>query len=178
MMNKGLEVIEAHWLFAARAEQLSVVMHRESIVHSLVRFKDGSLLAQMGNHDMRTPIAHALGWPQRIDAGVTPLDLAALGRLTFEPVDMGRYPCMRIAFEALAMGGTASAIVNAANEVAVQAFLDRKLRFDRIHEIIERTLADSNIVTGTTLDTVLDADRDARQRAGEHVARYAEVDVA
>jgi 1-deoxy-D-xylulose-5-phosphate reductoisomerase len=178
MMNKGLEVIEARWLFAARAEQLSVVMHRESIVHSLVRFKDGSMLAQMGNPDMRTPIAHALAWPQRIDAGVSPLDLAALGGLSFEPVDMARFPCLRIAFEALAHGGTAAAVVNAANEIAVQAFLDRKLRFDRIHEIIERTLADSKIETGATLDMVFDADREARQHAGEHVARYAEVDAA
>ncbi len=178
MMNKGLEVIEAHWLFAAQAEQLSVVMHRESIVHSLVRFRDGSLLAQMGNPDMRTPIAHALGWPQRIDAGVAPLDLTALGALNFEPVDLARYPCLRIAFEALARGGTAAAVLNAANEIAVQAFLDRKLRFDRIHEIIERTLADADIVTGTTLDAVLEADRAARQLAGEHAARYAEVDAA
>ncbi len=178
MMNKGLEVIEACWLFAARADQLSVLLHRESIVHSLVRFKDGSLLAQMGNPDMRTPIAHALGWPQRIDAGVEPLDLATAGSLTFEPVDTTRFPCLRIAFEALDRGGTAPVALNAANEVAVQAFLDGKLRFDRIHEIIARTLADSAIQTGHTLESVLGADRDARRRAAEHVTHYAEVDAA
>ncbi len=178
MMNKGLEVIEARWLFAARPEQLSVVLHRESIVHSMVRFKDGSLLAQMGNPDMRTPIAHALGWPQRIPAGVAPLDLTRAGRLTFEPLDGERFPCLDIAYQALARGGTAAATLNAANEVAVQAFLDRKLRFDRIHEIIARTLADASIATGRTLQEVLQADDDARRCAAQHVRRYTESDAA
>ncbi len=123
MMNKGLEVIEAKWLFNAAPEQISVVIHPQSVVHSMVEYEDGSVLAQLGNPDMRTPIAHALAWPGRIESGVSPLDLCAIGRLDFEPPDPGRFPCLGLAYQAVAAGGTAPAILNAANEVAVQRFL-------------------------------------------------------
>ncbi len=194
MMNKGLEVIEAHWLFGAHPGQIGVCLHRESIVHSLVRYVDGSVLAQLGNPDMRTPIAHALAWPQRIGSGVAPLDLTRAGTLSFEPVDARRFPCLGLAYEALAAGGSACVVLNAANEVAVHAFLDGKLRFDRIHEIIARSLADTR-TPGTarerpgepaegaaaaagSLAAIIAADAAARRVAAEHVARFSEADAA
>jgi 1-deoxy-D-xylulose-5-phosphate reductoisomerase len=137
MMNKGLEVIEACWLFGVDAERIQVVLHPQSVIHSLVDYDDGSVLAELGNPDMRTPIAHALAWPERIEAGVSPLDLFAHGRLDFEPPDMERFPCLRLARDAIAAGGTRPAILNAANEVAVEAFLAGHIAFVRIPQLIE-----------------------------------------
>ena len=141
MMNKGLEVIEAHWLFDCSPEQIQVVIHPQSVIHSLVEYADGSVLAQLGNPDMRTPIAYALAYPERIDAGVPSLDLFALARLDFEAPDLDRFPCLQLAYAALRAGGTAPAILNAANEVAVAAFLARRLPFLGIPRLIESTLA-------------------------------------
>jgi 1-deoxy-D-xylulose-5-phosphate reductoisomerase len=165
MMNKGLEVIEARWLFDATADQIEVVIHPESIVHSLVEYLDGSVLAQLGNPDMRTPIAHALAYPERIDAGVSFLDLARIGKLNFEAPDMTRFPCLRLAYEALRAGASAPVVLNAANEVAVARFLGGEIRFIDIPEIIERVLARSSDRPLETLPDVLDADREAREHA-------------
>ena len=136
MMNKGLEVIEAHWLFNARPEQIEVVIHPQSIIHSMVEYLDGSVLAQLSNPDMRTPIAHSLAYPERVEAGVNWLDLAKLGTLTFEAPDFARFPCLKLAYQALATGGAATAILNAANEVAVAAFLDRHIPKRHSQELI------------------------------------------
>ena len=162
MMNKGLEVIEAHWLFAAAPEVIEVVLHPQSVIHSMVAYTDGSVIAQMGNPDMRTPIAYGLGYPERIDSGVVPLDLIAIARLEFEPLDRARFPCVDLAYAALRTGGTASAILNAANEIAVAAFLDGQVRFTDIRRVIAETL--ERVKTGmvTILDDVLEADREAR----------------
>ena len=165
LMNKGLEVIEAHWLFGAPAADIEVVLHPQSIVHSMVEYDDGSILAQLGNPDMRTPIAHALAWPERIEAGVAPLDLVAMPPLTFRQPDRERFPCLGLAYAALARGGTAPAVLNAANEVAVAAFLDRGLRFTAIPAIIEAVLADVPVVDSPDLDAVMRADRAARDIA-------------
>ncbi|MES2565094.1 MAG: 1-deoxy-D-xylulose-5-phosphate reductoisomerase [Pseudomonadota bacterium] len=162
MMNKGLEVIEAHWLFNAHAEQIEVVIHPESVVHSLVEYVDGSVIAQLGNPDMRTPIAYALGFPDRIAAGVDFLDLARIGALHFEAPDMSRFICLRLAYEALAAGGRASAVLNAANEVAVERFLSGAIGFTEIPELIESVLARCDAGEVSSLDDVLDADRAAR----------------
>src|SRR5450432_641723 len=140
LMNKGLEVIEAHWLFGARGDQIEVVVHPQSIVHSLVEYADGSVMAQLGNPDMRTALAHALAWPDRIDAGVAPLDLCTLGQLNFEAPDRATFRCLDLAYAALAAGGTTAAILNAANEVAVAAFLDGRIGFLDIPAIIDATL--------------------------------------
>ena len=169
MMNKGLEVIEACWLFGLPAEQVQVVLHPQSVIHSMVDYVDGSVLAQLGNPDMRTPIAHALAWPERIDSGVQPLDLVTVGRLDFEAPDPVRFPCLRLAYEAWAAGGTAPALLNAANEVAVAAFLDGMLDFPGIPGVIEDTLAALPPVTADSLDTVLAADHEARERARDLV---------
>jgi len=165
LMNKGLEVIEAHWLFGAPAADIEVVLHPQSIVHSMVEYDDGSILAQLGNPDMRTPIAHALAWPDRIEAGVAPLDLVAMAPLTFRKPDRERFPCLALAYAALACGGTAPAVLNAANEVAVAAFLDHGLRFTAIPEIIEAVLAAVPVVGSPDLDAVMQADRAARETA-------------
>jgi len=162
MMNKGLEVIEAHWLFGAPADRIEVVIHPESVIHSMVAYVDGSVLAQLGNPDMRTPIAHALAYPERIDAGVKPLDLFAVGQLNFERPDFKRFPCLALAYQALETGGTAPAVLNAANEVAVASFLDGGLRFDRIADVIAATLNAIEARSVDSLDVVLDADRQAR----------------
>ena len=140
MMNKGLEVIEAHWLFGLSADRIEVVIHPQSVVHSLVEYIDGSVLAQLGNPDMRTPIAHALGWPDRVAAGVQPLDLFGVGRLDFERPDHQRFPCLNLAFDALCGGSDLPAVLNAANEVAVQAFLDRRVPFTAIPRVIEAVM--------------------------------------
>lgn len=140
MMNKGLEVIEAHWLFGAPASQIEVVIHPQSVIHSMVSYVDGSVLAQLGNPDMRTPIAHALAYPERITSGVAPVDLVKVGQLAFHRPDFTRFPCLRLAYEALSAGGTAPAILNAANEVAVQAFLDRKIGFRAIDRVIDQVM--------------------------------------
>lgn len=167
MMNKGLEVIEAHWLFAAQAEQIQVVIHPQSVIHSMVEYVDGSMLAQLGNPDMRTPIAYALGFPERIESGVGALDLLAIARLDFEAPDMERFPCLRLAFETLHRGGTAPAILNAANEVAVAAFLQGRLGFMGIPHLIEAVLESSQIEDVVTLDGLVRADMLARQAATE-----------
>jgi len=171
MMNKGLEMIEACWLFDARPEQIEVVIHRQSVIHSLVDYVDGSVLAQLGNPDMRTPIAHALAWPQRIDSGVAPLDLFAVGRLDFERPDEQRFPCLRLAREAAQAGGSAPAMLNAANEVAVEAFLQRRIRFSDIARMIESVLNAQPVQAVEALDVVFEVDRQARVLAGEWLAR-------
>ena len=165
MMNKGLEVIEAHWLFGAKAEAIEVVIHPESVVHSLVEYIDGSVIAQLSNPDMRTPIAFALGFPDRIAAGVEFLDLARVGALHFERPDLQRFPCLRLAYEALAAGGTAPTVLNAANEIAVASFLAGALRFGQIPELIEAVMSDSEFRPLADIDDVLAADRAARERA-------------
>ena len=162
MMNKGLEVIEAHWLFDCSPEQIQVVVHPQSVSHSLVEYVDGSVLAQLGNPDMRTPIAYALAYPERIDAGVPSLDLLTVARLDFEAPDLDRFPCLPLAYAALRAGGTAPAILNAANEVAVESFLDRRLTFLGIPRLIEATLASLPAGPEGSLDDVLAADAEAR----------------
>lgn len=166
MMNKGLEVIEARWLFNALPEQIEVVIHPESVVHSLVEYIDGSVIAQLGNPDMRTPIAHALGFPERISAGVEYLDLPRIGALHFERPDRERFPCLRLAYEALAAGGTAPAGLNAANEVAVASFLDGSLGFGHIPTLIEAVMSEVGCGPVGSLEEVLGADRAARESAG------------
>jgi 1-deoxy-D-xylulose-5-phosphate reductoisomerase len=171
MMNKGLEVIEAHWLFGASPEQIEVLVHPQSVVHSMVEYADGSVIAQLGNPDMRTPIAQALAFPDRIDAGVAPLDLARIGQLAFEQPDLDRFPALRLAYQALRAGGSAPAVLNAANEVAVAAFLDRRLPFLRMTAVIEETLGSTAAAPLATLEDVLAVDAAARARAGQIVNR-------
>ncbi len=165
MMNKGLELIEACWLFDLVGTDVEVVVHPQSVVHSLVSYADGSVLAQLGNPDMRTPIAHALGFPERLEAGVQPLDLMAVARLDFRPPDMQRFPCLRLAYEALASGGTACATLNAANEIAVDAFLDGRLGFVGIARLVEQTLQLTSLSKLESLDDALAADIAARALA-------------
>ena len=165
MMNKGLEVIEAYWLFACTPEQIQVVVHPQSVIHSLVEYTDGSVLAQLGNPDMRTPIAYALAYPERIDAGVPSLDLFQIARLDFEAPDFERFPCLQLAYAALRAGGTAPAILNAANEITVAAFLDRRLSFLGIPQLIESTLAALPAGPEGSLADVLMADAEARRIA-------------
>ena len=166
MMNKGLELIEACWLFDARPAQVEVVIHPQSVIHSLVDYVDGSVLAQLGNPDMRTPISHALAWPERIDSGVAPLDLFAVARLDFQAPDEQRFPCLRLSRQAAEAGGTAPAMLNAANEVAVAAFLERRIRFPEIARIIDSVLNAQAVETVESLDAVLAADGRARELAG------------
>ncbi|EGL56023.1 1-deoxy-D-xylulose 5-phosphate reductoisomerase [Methylophaga aminisulfidivorans MP] len=165
MMNKGLEVIEAHWLFGLQSQQIEVVLHRQSVIHSMVDYEDGSVLAQMGNPDMRTPITNTLSWPDRIASGVEPLDLVKVGRLDFSAADFARFPCLRLAYKALNEGGTATAILNAANEIAVQAFLDEQIRFTDIARIIEEVLIELPANDATTLEQILADDAAARTLA-------------
>ncbi len=174
MMNKGLEVIEAHWLFNLPAEQIDVLIHPQSIIHSMVEYVDGSVLAQLGNPDMRTPIAHALAYPERIESGVSSLDLAKTADLQFEAPDLQRFPCLALAFSALKAGGAAATVLNAANEVAVQAFLDEVLPFARIAAVVENTLAELQPAAPDELDAVLAIDQQARVIASKHLRRYAE----
>jgi 1-deoxy-D-xylulose-5-phosphate reductoisomerase len=162
MMNKGLEVIEAHWLFNAPPARIDVVVHPQSVIHSMVEYVDGSVIAQLGNPDMRTPIAHALAYPQRVEAGVGPLDLFRIGRLDFEAPDLTRFPCLRLAFDCLRAGGAASAVLNAANEEAVTAFLERRLRFTAIAEVIERSLERACGMSVESIDAVLETDARSR----------------
>lgn len=172
MMNKGLELIEACWLFDAKPSQVEVVIHPQSVIHSLVDYVDGSVLAQLGNPDMRTPIAHALAWPERIDSGVAPLDLFAVARLDFQRPDEQRFPCLRLARQAAEVGGSAPVLLNAANEVAVAAFLDRRIRFPEIARIIEEVLNLEAAFAVENLDAVLAADARARVLAGEWLNRH------
>ncbi len=162
MMNKGLEVIEAHWLFGVPRAAIEVVIHPESVIHSLVEYVDGSVLAQLSQPDMRTPIAQALAYPDRVEAGVATLDLARQASLTFEPPDAARFPCLQLAFDALDAGGTAPAILNAANEIAVAAFLDGAIRFTDIAPACAEALAQLKAGPVHCLEDALDADRAAR----------------
>lgn len=170
LMNKGLEFIEACWLFAARPEQVQIVIHPQSIIHSLVQYVDGSTLAQLGNPDMRTPIANALAWPERIQAGVSALDLCQ-HRLEFYPPDDSRFPCLRLARQAMTSGGTAPAVLNAANEIAVAAFLDNQLPFVDIPHLIEAVLTQLPMSPADNLDTILQADDEARRLAQAWLSR-------
>lgn len=171
MMNKGLEVIEAHWLFAAPPEMIQVVVHPQSVIHSAVQYTDGSVLAQLGNPDMRTPIAYALAWPERIAAGVAPLDLFAIGRLDFYSPDFSRFRCLQLAYDVLCAGGTAPAILNAANEMAVAAFLEGRLGFLDIARINEGVLAALPAAPEGSLDDVREADTAARRLAATLIAQ-------
>jgi len=171
MMNKGLEVIEACWLFGLAPDRIQVVIHPQSVVHSMVEYIDGSVMAQMGSPDMRTPIAYALAWPERIAAGVKRLDLFEVARLDFAAPDLQRFACLRLAYEAMDRGGTATAVLNAANEVAVQAFLDGRLPFLAIPEVVEGVLAELPAKEASSLAVILEDDRLARDLARERIAR-------
>ncbi|KAA0963110.1 1-deoxy-D-xylulose-5-phosphate reductoisomerase [Pseudomonas sp. ANT_H12B] len=172
MMNKGLELIEACWLFDAKPSQVEVVIHPQSVIHSLVDYVDGSVLAQLGNPDMRTPIANALAWPERIDSGVAPLDLFAIARLDFQAPDEERFPCLRLARLAAEAGNSAPAMLNAANEVAVAAFLDGRVRYPEIASIIEEVLSLEPVVAVGDLEAVFTADAKARVLAGQWLSRH------
>ena len=169
MMNKGLEYIEAHWMFCAAIEQIEIIVHPQSVVHSMVHYKDGSILAQLGLPDMRTPIAHGLAYPERIKSNVKGVNFTELNALTFEVPDEIRFPCLRIAREVLQAGGTASTVLNAANEVAVDAFLTEKIKFTDIASIIELTLDKMTIKAVESIDLVLEVDAWARQEANQHL---------
>jgi 1-deoxy-D-xylulose-5-phosphate reductoisomerase len=171
MMNKGLEVIEARWLFDAQPSQIQVVVHPQSVIHSMVEYADGSVLAQLGNPDMRTPIAHAMAWPERHASGVAPLDLFQIARLDFEKPDLQRFPCLRLAFEAVESGGVAPAVLNAANEVAVRRFLAHELGFMDIPRVIDNTLGAVSAGDADTLDGLMQVDAEARAHAERFTAR-------
>ena len=172
MMNKGLEVIEAHWLFGAPAEMIEVVVHPQSVIHSMVEYADGSVIAQLGNPDMRTPIAHAMAWPERIDAGVRALDLFEIARLDFERPDFTRFPCLALAFDALRAGGAAPAVLNAANEEAVAAFLDRRIGFLDIATVIAACLERGAAHAVDSLEAVLASDAHSRELARDQISRH------
>jgi 1-deoxy-D-xylulose-5-phosphate reductoisomerase len=169
MMNKGLEVIEAHHLFGVPAEQIKVLIHPQSVVHSMVRYIDGSVIAQLGQPDMKTPIAYGLGWPLRIDAGVKELDFTTAHDLSFEPVNLSRFPCLSLSYQALASGGFSPTVLNAANEVAVESFLSHEIGFTQIAELVERVLNQTQITGVMNLDSILEADKVARQHAQKMV---------
>ena len=171
LMNKGLELIEACWLFAVPAQAVEVVVHPQSIVHSLVQYTDGSVLAELGNPDMRTPIAQALAWPQRIESGVADLDLFDIARLDFEQPDMQAFPCLAIASAAARAGGDAATILNAANEVAVQAFLDQRIEFTQIAEVVEQTLNGQVLSEPESLELVQQSDSAARLYSSSYIKR-------
>ena len=171
MMNKGLEVIEAHWLFGLPLEQIKVLIHPESVVHSMVRYRDGSVMAQLGQPDMRTPIAFGLAWPNRIDAGVAPLDLTQLSGLHFTEPDLQRFPCLGLAFAAAKQGGTSPTVLNAANEIAVAAFLEGRLPYLKIAQAVEFALNQLPGQKAGSLDEVLAVDREARLRTSDWIAR-------
>ena len=163
LMNKGLELIEAYWLFDMELSNIDVVIHPQSVIHSMVTYNDGSVLAQLGNPDMRTPIAHSLAWPDRMDSGVEPLNIFDVAKLDFERPDLDRFPCLRLCYEAIKAGGSATIVLNAANEIAVSAFLDEKIGFTDIAVLIEKTL-DEAVMTEdvSSLESILEADRTAR----------------
>ncbi len=167
MMNKGLEVIEASWLFNATADDIQVVIHPQSVIHSMVSYNDGSVLAQLGNPDMRTPIAHAMAWPERMASGVEQLDIFQVAQLNFQAPDFERFVCLRLAYDALRLGGTAPAILNAANEVAVDAFLNEKIAFTQIARVVEQTMERLTVHNVNSMDVVLSADQQARNTANE-----------
>lgn len=165
MMNKGLEVIEAFWLFGLPLEKIKVLIHPQSVVHSMVRYRDGSVLAQLGQPDMRTPIAYGLAWPERIDAGVAPLSLTQLAALSFAEPDLARFPCLSLAFSAANEGGTAPAVLNAANEIAVAAFLDEGLPYLQIPVVVEKVLNAIPTSSANSLELILSVDASAREAA-------------
>ncbi len=173
MMNKGLEMIEAHWLFNVPAEQIEVVIHPQSVIHSLVQYIDGSVIAELGNPDMRTPIAHALAYPERIAAGVEPLDLFKVASLHFERPDLKRFPCLALAYRALSEGDSAATSLNAANELAVQAFLERKISFTLIPKVIAAVMDQSPLMPLVSLSDVLSADSAARHIAEQVISELA-----
>ncbi len=162
MMNKGLEVIEASWLFNACADDIQVVIHPQSVIHSMVSYSDGSVLAQLGNPDMRTPIAHAMAWPERMNSGVEQLDIFKVAQLNFEQPDFERFVCLRLAYDALRTGGTAPAVLNAANEIAVDAFLQEKIMFTQIAEVVQQTIEQLAAIPAESLAVILAADAEAR----------------
>jgi len=170
LMNKGLELIEACWLFDLKPDQIEVHIHPESVVHSMVEYTDGSVISQMGNPDMRTPIAYGLAWPDRISSGVASLDLFEIASLNFERPDFDRFPCLQLAKEAFKAGGTACASLNAANEVAVASFLKGNILFSAIPDIIERVLETASVDPVDSIQTVLCADLEARRIASEIIA--------
>lgn len=171
MMNKGLECIEAKWLFDTSMDKIEVLIHPQSIVHSLVQYIDGSVLAQLGNPDMRTPIAHGLAWPQRLSSGVADLNLSEISQLTFEQPDLTKFPCLQLAYNAAQAGGDAPAVLNAANEVAVQAFLDTRVGFTAIPQIVEKTLESFNFYEPESLAAVQESDNRARVTAESVIKR-------
>ena len=171
LMNKGLELIEACWLFDASPDQIEVIVHPQSIVHSLVQYVDGSVIAQLGNPDMRTPIAHALAWPDRIDSGVKNLDLFDVSRLDFERPNFNDFPCLTQAYEAARIGRDAPAMLNAANEIAVQAFLDRRIRFTQIADVVKETMSVSTFNEPESLTAVQESDLKARSLAADYISR-------
>ena len=171
LMNKGLELIEAFWLFDMYIANIDVVIHPQSVIHSMVTYSDGSVLAQLGNPDMRTPIAHALAWPERITSGVEPLNIIDVAKLDFEQPDLSRFPCLRLCYEAIKKGGSATIVLNAANEIAVAAFLDEEIGFNDIAVLIEQTLNKANITEDvSTLEYILEADVMARTITNECIA--------
>jgi 1-deoxy-D-xylulose-5-phosphate reductoisomerase len=171
LMNKGLELIEACWLFNVAASQVEVVVHPQSIIHSLVQYIDGSVLAQLGNPDMRTPIAHALAWPSRIESGVADLDLFSIVQLNFEKPDLTSFPCLAVASAAAREGRDAAAILNAANEIAVQAFLDERIGFTQIAEVVSHTLNSLALTEPDSLEAVQESDRRGRAVSSDYITR-------
>lgn len=171
MMNKGLELIEAHWLFNCPPEKLEVVIHPQSVIHSMVRYLDGSVLAQLGNPDMRTPIAYCLGLPERIDSGVGELDFGALSALTFQKPDFGRFPCLKLAYQAMNAGGAAPCVLNAANEVAVAAFLDKRIKFTDIAKVVAHCLAQDFSDGRHDIEGLLAQDAQTRRQAEAFIGK-------
>ena len=171
MMNKGLELIEAHWLFNCPPEKLEVVIHPQSVIHSMVRYRDGSVLAQLGNPDMRTPIAYCLGLPERIDSGVCELDFGALSALTFQKPDFDRFPCLKLAYQAMNAGGTAPCVLNAANEVAVAAFLDKRIKFTDIAKVVAHCLAQNFSDGRHDIEGLLAQDAQTRRQAEAFIGK-------
>ena len=171
MMNKGLELIEAHWLFNCPPEKLEVVIHPQSVIHSMVRYRDGSVLAQLGNPDMRTPIAYCLGLPERIDSGVGELDFGALSALTFQKPDFDRFPCLKLAYQAMNAGGAAPCVLNAANEVAVAAFLDKRIKFTDIAKVVAHCLAQDFSDGHHDIEGLLAQDAQTRRQAEAFIGK-------
>ena len=172
MMNKGLELIEAHWLFNCPPEKLEVVIHPQSVIHSMVRYRDGSVLAQLGNPDMRTPIAYCLGLPERIDSGVGELDFGALSALTFQEPDFDRFPCLKLAYQAMNAGSVAPCVLNAANEVAVAAFLDKRIKFTDIAKVVAHCLAQDFSDGHHDIESLLAQDAQTRRQAEAFIGKY------
>ena len=171
MMNKGLELIEAHWLFNCPPEKLEVVIHPQSVIHSMVRYRDGSVLAQLGNPDMRTPIAYCLGLPERIDSGVGELDFGTLSALTFQKPDFDRFPCLKLAYQAMNAGGAAPCVLNAANEVAVAAFLDKRIKFTDIAKVVAHCLAQDFSDGHHDIECLLAQDAQTRRQAEAFIGK-------